>query len=155
LRTAIERRGRELVDVVEDAGWSAKDLRRPWIKTALDLFEAGDAKALVVAKLDRLSRSLLDFAGLMATAQRQGWGVIALDVQVDTSTASGEAMANMFATFAQFERRLIGQRTREALAIKKASGVRLGRPPLVPPSVVRRIERSVRWVRPYARSLRA
>ena len=65
----------------------------------------------------------------MAKAQRQSWGVIALDVQVDTSTASGEAMANMLATFAQFERRLIGQRTKEALEIKKASGVPLGRPP--------------------------
>jgi DNA invertase Pin-like site-specific DNA recombinase len=136
-----KRRGWQLVEVIEDAGWSAKDLRRPGIKAALETLESGDAKALVVAKLDRLSRSLLDFAGLMAKAQRQGWGVIALDVQVDTSTASGEAMANMLATFAQFERRLIGQRTREALAIKKANGVRLGRPPTVPQAVVRRIQR--------------
>jgi DNA invertase Pin-like site-specific DNA recombinase len=128
------------VAVIEDAGWSAKDLRRPGIKAALETLEAGDAKALVVAKLDRLSRSLLDFAGLMAKAQRQGWGVITLDVQVDTSTASGEAMANMLATFAQFERRLIGQRTREALAVKKAAGVRLGRPPTVPASGVHRIQ---------------
>jgi DNA invertase Pin-like site-specific DNA recombinase len=135
-----ERRGWKLIDVIEDAGWSAKDLRRPGIKAALQVLGAGDAKALVVAKLDRLSRSLLDFAGLMAKAQRQGWGVIALDVQVDTSTASGEAMANMLATFAQFERRLIGQRTKEALAVKKASGVRLGRPPTVPRAVVRRIQ---------------
>jgi DNA invertase Pin-like site-specific DNA recombinase len=60
---------------------------------------------------------------------------------VDKSTASGEAMANMLATFAQFERRLIGQRTKEALAIKKASGVRLGRPPTVPRASVRRIQR--------------
>lgn len=136
-----ERRGWQLIEVIEDAGWSAKDLRRPGIKAALEVLEQGDAKALVVAKLDRVSRSLLDFSGLMAKAQRQGWGVIALDVQVDTSTASGEAMANMLATFAQFERRLIGQRTREALAVKKASGVRLGRPPTLPQSVVRRIER--------------
>jgi len=50
-------------------------------------------------------------------------------------------MANMLATFAQFERRLIGQRTREELAVKEASGVRLGRPPTVPQSVVRRIQR--------------
>jgi DNA invertase Pin-like site-specific DNA recombinase len=136
-----ERRGWRLVEVVEDAGWSARDLRRPGIKAALDALEAGEAQALVVAKLDRLSRSLLDFAGVMAKAQRQGWGVIALDVQVDTSTASGEAMANMLATFAQFERRLIGQRTKEALAVKKAQGVRLGRPPVVPKSTVARIRR--------------
>ena len=50
-------------------------------------------------------------------------------------------MANMLATFAQFERRLISQRTKEALAVKKASGVRLGRPPTVPKAVVRRIQR--------------
>ena len=71
----------------------------------------------------------------MAKAQRQGWGVIALDVQVDTSTASGEAMANMLATFAQFERRLIGQRTREALAKKREQGVVLGRPRSIPEEV--------------------
>jgi DNA invertase Pin-like site-specific DNA recombinase len=94
-----------------------------------------------VAKLDRLSRSMIDFTGLMAKAQRQGWALVALDCAVDTSTASGEAMANMLATFAQFERRLIGQRTREALAIKKAAGVRLGRPPVVPQKIVRRIQR--------------
>jgi DNA invertase Pin-like site-specific DNA recombinase len=50
-------------------------------------------------------------------------------------------MAHVLATFGQFERRLISQRTKEALAVKKASGVRLGRPPTVPPSVVRRITR--------------
>ena len=94
----------------------------------------------MVAKLDRLARSMIDFTGLMAKAQRQGWALVALDC-VDTSTASGEAMANMLATFAQFERRLIGQRTREALAVKKASGVRLGRPPTVPEKIVRRIQR--------------
>src|SRR5262245_61015000 len=87
----------------------------------------------------------------MAKAQRQGWALVALDCAVDTSTATGEAMANMLATFAQFERRLIGQRTREALAVKKASGVRLGRPPTVPQTVVRRIQRQ----RDGGRSLRA
>ena len=135
------RRGWELVETIEDRGYSAKDLRRPGVKEALRTLEAGEATALVVAKLDRLSRSMIDFTGLMAKAQRQGWALVALDCAVDTSTATGEAMANMLATFAQFERRLIGQRTREALAVKKASGVRLGRPPTVPQSVVRRIQR--------------
>jgi DNA invertase Pin-like site-specific DNA recombinase len=50
-------------------------------------------------------------------------------------------MVHMLATFAQFERRLIAQRTREALAVKKAAGVRLGRPPTLPQAVVRRIQR--------------
>src|SRR5262249_21557326 len=91
--------------------------------------------------LDRLSRSMLDFAALMATAQKQSWALVALDCVVDTSTPAGEAMAHVLATFGQFERRLIGQRTKEALAAKKAGGVRLGRPPTVPQAVVRRMQR--------------
>jgi DNA invertase Pin-like site-specific DNA recombinase len=129
------------VETFEDAGYSAKDLKRPSLQEALRVLEGGDASALVVAKLDRLSRSMLDFTGLMAKATKQQWALIALDVAVDTSTPTGEAMANMVATFAQLERRLISQRTREALAMKKAAGVRLGRPPTVPKAVVRRIQR--------------
>jgi DNA invertase Pin-like site-specific DNA recombinase len=98
---------------------------------------------LVVAKLDRLSRSMLDFTAVMAQAQKQGWALVALDCAVDTTTPAGEAMAHVLATFAQFERRLTGQRTREALAVKKKQGVRLGRPPSIPPKTARRI-RSMR-----------
>jgi DNA invertase Pin-like site-specific DNA recombinase len=136
-----KRRGWELVDTIEDAGYSAKDMKRPGVQKALRALEAGEAKALVVAKLDRLSRSMLDFAALMATAQKQHWALVALDCAVDTSTPAGEAMAHVLATFGQFERRLISQRTKEALAVKKASGVRLGRPPSLPQPVVRRIQR--------------
>jgi len=90
--------------------------------------ENGSAEAIVVAKLDRLRRSLLDFAGLMERARRKDWGIVALDLGVDTSTPAGEMMASVLATFAQFERRLIGQRTKEALAVKREQGVQLGRP---------------------------
>jgi DNA invertase Pin-like site-specific DNA recombinase len=135
------RRGWKLVDTLEDRGYSAKDMKRPAVQEALRALKAGEASALVVAKLDRLSRSMIDFTALMAKAQKQSWALVALDCAVDTSTPTEEAMANMLATFAQFERRLISQRTREALAVKKASGVRLGRPPTLPLSVVRRIQR--------------
>jgi DNA invertase Pin-like site-specific DNA recombinase len=134
-----ERRGWHLTDVIEDAGYSAKDLKRPGVRAALDVLREGGADALVVAKLDRLSRSMLDFASIMAAAQKQGWGMIALDCAVDTTTPAGEAMANVLATFAQFERRLISQRTKDALAIKKAQGVRLGRPRQLPEEVVQRV----------------
>jgi DNA invertase Pin-like site-specific DNA recombinase len=136
-----ERRGWHLVETLEDAGYSARDLRRPGIQEGLRALQRGEASALVVAKLVRLSRSMLDFSKLMATATREHWALVALDVAVDTSTPSGEAMANMLATFSQFERRLISQRTKEALAVKKAAGVRLGRPPTMPQTVVRRIQR--------------
>jgi DNA invertase Pin-like site-specific DNA recombinase len=136
-----KRRGWQLVGVIEDAGYSAKDLRRPGVREALDTLERGDAGALVVAKLDRLSRSMLDFTALMARAQKESWALVALDCTVDTTTPAGEAMANVLATFAQFERRLIGQRTREALAKRREQGVRLGRPRQLPKRVVERIVR--------------
>jgi DNA invertase Pin-like site-specific DNA recombinase len=77
--------------------------------------------------------------------------LVALDCAVDTTTPAGEAMANVLATFAQFERRLISQRTREALAVKRVQGVVLGRPPSVDDEVVRRIVRE----RGRGRSFRA
>jgi DNA invertase Pin-like site-specific DNA recombinase len=107
-----------LVDLIEDPGYSAKAVRRPGIQAALEALGSGDAKALVAATLDRLSRSMLDFTALMATAQKQGWALVAFDCAVDPTTPAGEAMSNVLATFAQFERRLISQRTLEALAVK-------------------------------------
>ncbi len=127
-----EHRGWQLVKIIEDAGYSAKDLKRPGIRAALEELERKGAQGLVVAKLDRLSRSMIDFTAVMAQAQKQGWALVALDCAVDTTTPAGEAMANVLATFAQFERRLIGQRTKEALAAKRAQGVRLGRPTTMP-----------------------
>src|SRR5438128_11842459 len=144
-RAAIEaeccRRGWQLVELIEDGGYSAKDLKRPGGQIALETLRRGDAGALVVAKLDRLSRSMLDFTAVMAKATKQGWALVALDCAVDTTTPAGEAMANVLATFAQFERRLIGQRTREALAVKRQEGVRLGRPRTLPEQVRNRIRR--------------
>jgi DNA invertase Pin-like site-specific DNA recombinase len=132
------RRGWELVALFEDAGASGKSLSgRPGLLAALAAVEEeGAASAVVVSKLDRLSRSLLDFASLMVRSQRKGWALVALDLGVDTTTPSGEMMANVLAVFAQFERRLIGQRTRDALAVKRAQGVRLGRPQKVTAAVV-------------------
>jgi DNA invertase Pin-like site-specific DNA recombinase len=143
IRAECERRGWLIVEIIEDAGYSAKDLRRPGVRAALEQLEQKDADGLVVAKLDRLSRSMIDFTSVMATAQKQGWALVALDCAVDTTTPAGEAMAHVLATFAQFERRLIGQRTREALAVKKSQGVRLGRPQSISPQLARRI-RSMR-----------
>ena len=75
----------------------------------------------------------------MEQARRGGWELITCDLAIDTSTPAGEATASMMAVFSQLERRLISQRTREALAIKKSQGVRLGRPSGLPREVVERI----------------
>ncbi|MCW2983496.1 MAG: putative resolvase [Conexibacter sp.] len=126
------------VDWVEDAGFSAKDMRRPGIQAALGSLREGKADVLAVSRLDRLSRSMLDFSSLMATAQREGWSIVALDLGVDTTTPEGEMMAHVRATFAQYERRLISQRTREALAQRRAAGHRLGRARVIGEDVERR-----------------
>jgi DNA invertase Pin-like site-specific DNA recombinase len=140
IQVAAAARGWTRVDYIEDAGRSGKDTNRPGLELALDLLTAGQAAGLIVSSMDRLSRSLLDFITIMAEAQKQGWALVALDCPVDPTTPTGEAMASMRAVFAQWERRVISQRIREALAVKKANGVRLGRPPAVPVDVVARIQ---------------
>lgn len=124
----VEKQGWNLAEVYVDVASGKSTKRRPELARALLELDAGHAQVLVVAKLDRLSRSLLDFAGLMATAQEQGWGIVADDIGVDTSSINGELVANIIMALAQWERRIIGKRTKDALAEVSASGVRLGRP---------------------------
>jgi DNA invertase Pin-like site-specific DNA recombinase len=88
----------------------------------------------MVAKLDRLSRSLVDFAGITAEAHAGGWNLVALDLGVDLSTPAGEFLANVMASAAQWERRIIGQRTSDALRARAAAGVTLGRPTRLSPT---------------------
>jgi DNA invertase Pin-like site-specific DNA recombinase len=134
-------RGWQLVDVSDDVASGKSRRRRPGLDAAIAACERGDADAIVVAKLDRLSRSALDFASLLERAQRKGWDVVALDLGVDTSTPQGEMFAHMLIAFAQYERRLIGQRTKDALAVKRSQGVKLGRSSTLPTAVRRRIAR--------------
>jgi DNA invertase Pin-like site-specific DNA recombinase len=134
-----ERKGWSLVELVEDAGYSAKDLRRPGMAHALDLLRSGQAGALVVAKLDRATRSVMDAASLLDQGRREGWTIVALDIGLDPTTPTGELVATIMAGVGQWERRAIGARTREALATKKAAGVRLGRPATLPADVVERM----------------
>ncbi len=129
IRAECARRGLVLVAVLTDAGVSAKNLDRPALRSALADLAAGKASVLMVAKLDRLTRSVHDATGLLLTAERGGWGLVALDAPVDTTTPQGAAMAQVLAVFAELERKLIGERTKAALAVRKAQGMRLGRRP--------------------------
>jgi DNA invertase Pin-like site-specific DNA recombinase len=130
IAAACRRQRWQLLELVEEIGRSAEDAKRPGIAEPLRLLEAADKQALVAAKRDRLSRVLLDLASLVATAQQQGWALVALDCALEP-TPTEEATANLLATFAPFERQLISQRTTAALAATRAHGVRLGRPPTI------------------------
>ncbi len=125
-RTAIEeaaaRSGWRIVDICEDAGVSGSKTSRPGLDRALRLVETGAACGLVAAKVDRLSRSLLDFCGLMERAELHGWWLVVLDAGMDMSSPAGRAMVRMLATFAELERDLIRQRTRDAMTASRAAG---------------------------------
>ena len=127
IRAEVERRGWDLVDLRSDVA-SGKSLRkRDRLGETLRDLGAGQADALVVAKLDRLSRSVLDFAGIMEMAAKEGWSVVVLDLGVDTTTPNGELVANIMISMAQWERRIIGDRTKAALKAVRARGTKVGR----------------------------
>lgn len=146
IQAECARRGWQLVEIYRDTA-SGKSLdRRPAFAKALEALAAGQASTLVVAKLDRFARSLKDFANLIDRFQHEKWALVALDIGIDTSTPSGEAMMGVMAVFAQLERRLIGQRTKEGLAIVRQRGPApgkkaIGRPRTIDPKVSGRIER--------------
>jgi DNA invertase Pin-like site-specific DNA recombinase len=145
-RTAIETtaaaKGWELVTILEDAGVSGKSTKgRAALEAAINLVEAGGADALVAAKLDRLSRSTVDFGVLLQRAMDKRWSLVVLDVDLDMTTPVGRMVANTLMNFAQFEREIISQRTKDGLAAKRAQGVRIGRPRTMPDKVVARIQR--------------
>lgn len=141
IEAAAVARGWVLSGIEEDV-LSGRTLKRPGLSRALDQCSAGAVGGIVVAKLDRLSRSLIDFASLLIEARAGSWNVVALDLGVDLSTPHGEFLANVMASAAQWERRIIGQRTKDALAVKRSQGVRLGRPPSIPLALAARIRAS-------------
>ena len=128
IRDEVDRRGWVLREMYVDVASGKSTKRRPMLSAALSDLADGEAALLVVAKLDRLSRSMIDFATLVQRASGEGWGIAALDIGVDTSTTNGRMLANIIMALAQWERELIGDRTRDALSAVKARGTRLGRP---------------------------
>ena len=106
------RRGWRLARIEEDVS-SGTRLELPGLTAAVEAVASAEVEEPIVAKLDRLSRSVAHFSTLLERFRSKGWGLVILDLGIDTTTIMGEAMATMAATFAQVERRLISQRTKE------------------------------------------
>lgn len=138
---AAEYNGWDLVDVLVDNGKTGANTRRDGLQDALALLGGGGADILVIARYDRLSRDHLDFGTLLRTAEKQGWYVSLLDQKIDTTTAMGWYMASQMALSAELERRLISERTRDALAVAKANGVALGKPSRISPDLQKKVIR--------------
>jgi len=121
-----ELHGLALVDIVEDPGASAKTLARPGLERAVRMLVDGEADGLVVAKLDRLTRSVRDLDALLelcfAEDARYPVALVSVAENVDTRTAAGRLVLNVLTSVAQWEREAIGERTRDALAHKRHIG---------------------------------
>jgi len=117
----------ELVALCEDAGVSAKSLDRPGLRAALELLEQGKADGLVVAKLDRLTRSVRDLGELVERYFESRFSLLCLADSLDTRTASGRLVLHVLGAVSQWEREATAERTRDALAQVKADGGILGR----------------------------
>jgi site-specific DNA recombinase len=120
----------DLVAVLADEGVSGKRTdNRPGLQDALRRLRAGEAAALVVVKLDRLSRSTGDVLDLVETCGREGWSLHSLAERLDTASAMGRFVVTIFAALAQAEREVIGERTKAAMSHMKRNGLRVGAVP--------------------------
>lgn len=143
-REAIEaetaRRGWQLVDVCSDEGLSGASLAgRNELVRAVRMIEAGHANVLMATKVDRVSRSVADFANLIKRAKDNSWTLVVMDLGLDLSTSTGKFVAHIMSAVAELERDMISDRTKDGLAAAKAQGVRLGSPVSVSDAVAERI----------------
>lgn len=129
IRAYCELNDLELIAIFEDAGKTGKNLKREGIQEALNLLEAGEAAAIVVYKLDRLSRKTKDTLELIERIEKAGAAFHSITEKVDTQSALGKFFLTITAAFAQMERDTIAERTKEALAYKKEQGEYLGAAP--------------------------
>ncbi len=118
----------DLAWIETDAGASAKSLDRPGLRRALGCLEIGEAQGIVVAKLDRLTRSVRDLAELLDGyfGERAGFQLFSVADSIDTRTAAGRLVLNVLMSVAQWERETIVERTRDAMRHKRGKGERLG-----------------------------
>jgi len=117
----------DLVDVIVDAGESAKTLDRPGLQRALSLLKTGQADALLVVKLDRLTRSVVDLGKLIETYFVPGKAALmSVGEQIDTRSAAGRLVLNILASVSQWERETIGERTSVAMRHKQSQGEYIG-----------------------------
>jgi DNA invertase Pin-like site-specific DNA recombinase len=110
--------------IKEEHASAAKE--RPVLKKLLAALREGDS--LTVWKLDRLGRSLTELVAVVMDLQKRGVEFVSLQDKIDTSTAQGRLMLNLFGSFAEFERDLIRERTNAGLAAARARGRQGGRP---------------------------
>lgn len=138
--SAVESRGWTVVHHATDEGRSGKRAdNRHGLQAALTMLDAGEAKVLVVAKLDRLARSTVDLGRLMVRAEKHGWDLVLLDLDIDTSTPAGRLILRVIGAVAEYESDLIADRARMTHRQLKAAGKRSGQKPILSDEVRNRV----------------
>jgi site-specific DNA recombinase len=126
IRAMATVRGCDLDEVIVDGGESAKDLKRPGVGRLLALVEAGEVGAVIVAKLDRLTRSVRDLCALLELFEKRKVALISVAESLDTGSAAGRLVMTIMGAVSQWEREAIGERTRDALRHKRSQSRRVG-----------------------------
>jgi DNA invertase Pin-like site-specific DNA recombinase len=119
----------ELLEIICDEGASGKSLEREGIVRLLELVDAGEVVAVIVYKLDRLSRKTLDTLSLIESFESKDIAFHSISERVDTKSATGRFFLTILSAIAQMERDMIAERTKDALAHKKQKGEWVGRVP--------------------------
>jgi DNA invertase Pin-like site-specific DNA recombinase len=115
-----------LVEIIVDGGESAKSLNRPGMARLLAMVDAGEVQTVIIAKLDRLTRSVKDLCTLLERFERRGVALVSVAESLDTSSAAGRLVLNIMTAVSQWEREAIGERTRDAMRHKRSNGERVG-----------------------------
>lgn len=125
-----------LPDQYDDGGFTGGNMERPAVQRLLADIEAGKINCVVVYKVDRLSRSLLDFARMLETFEQHNVSFVSVTQQFNTATSMGRLILNVLLSFAQFEREMISERTRDKIAATRRKGKWSGGMPLLGYDVV-------------------
>lgn len=120
-----------LPDRYDDGGFSGGNTHRPALQRLLADVQAGKIDIIVVYKIDRLSRSLLDFTELESVFEKHGVSFVSVTQEINTSTSAGRMMLNILMSFAQYEREIIGERIRDKIAASKKHGKHCGGSPVL------------------------
>jgi len=126
IRAMATVQGSDLLDVIVDGGESAKSLNRPALQRLMALVNGGKVQAVIVAKLDRLTRSVKDLCGLLELFEKRKVALISVAEALDTGSAAGRLVITIMGAVSQWEREAIGERTRDALRHKRSNGERVG-----------------------------
>jgi site-specific DNA recombinase len=115
-----------LPTIYDDGGYSGGSMERPALRRLLADIEAGRIDIIIVYKIDRLTRSLADFARMVEIFDRQGVSFVSVTQAFNTTTSMGRLTLNVLLSFAQFEREVTGERIRDKIAASKAKGMWMG-----------------------------